>query len=218
MTADRERLRVAVLADDPQRCERLAQLLDTLGFTHTDPHDAARDGVDVVVASADEHTARTLEHLLQSAHPPALVAWGEPLVQRPEVCGWLPLLAPTEAVRLALNTAWELSRARQGGGQSSASGAADGDLERLTNLATLGEAALQLNHDINNPLCSISLNAQLLLMSLDGRLEESALDKIRSIETNADRIRELTETLTDTKRRTVKSQDQNPVVASEVPA
>ena len=61
-------------------------------------------------------------------------------------------------------------------------------------LAALSEIAITINHEINNPLCSILGNTQLLLMERD-RLDPRVVRKLRSIEREIARIQEISHRL-----------------------
>ena len=57
-------------------------------------------------------------------------------------------------------------------------------------LAAITETAIGINHEINNPLCSILGNTQLLLMERD-KLDARTVRRLRSIEKEIARIREV---------------------------
>ncbi len=61
-------------------------------------------------------------------------------------------------------------------------------------LAAITETAISVNHEINNPLCSILGNTQLILMEKD-RLDPQVVKKLRSIEKQISRIQEIAERL-----------------------
>jgi PAS domain S-box-containing protein len=65
-----------------------------------------------------------------------------------------------------------------------------GKLLEAERLAALSEIAIGLNHSINNPLCAILGNTQLLLMDRD-RLDPAAVRKLRSIEREISRIQQI---------------------------
>lgn len=69
-----------------------------------------------------------------------------------------------------------------------------GKLLEAERLAALSEIAAGLSHAINNPLCSILGNTQLLLMESD-RLDAGAVRKLRSIEREISRIQRVAERL-----------------------
>jgi PAS domain S-box-containing protein len=69
-----------------------------------------------------------------------------------------------------------------------------GKLLEAERLAALSEIAIGLNHSINNPLCAILGNTQLLLMEQD-RLDEGTVRKLRSIEREISRIQKIAERL-----------------------
>ncbi|UCF04579.1 MAG: PAS domain S-box protein [bacterium] len=61
-------------------------------------------------------------------------------------------------------------------------------------LAAITETAISINHEINNPLCSILGNTQLILMEKE-RLEPGMVKKLKSIETEIIRIQRVSERL-----------------------
>ncbi len=69
-------------------------------------------------------------------------------------------------------------------------------------LAALGAMAASINHEINNPLCAIVLDTQLLLMSLTPE-QEKIKKRIESIESSVRRIRAVTEKIAAVKRTIV---------------
>jgi two-component system NtrC family sensor kinase len=69
-----------------------------------------------------------------------------------------------------------------------------GKLLEAERLAALSEIAAGLSHAINNPLCAILGNTQLLLMESD-RLDAGAVKKLRSIEREISRIQRVAERL-----------------------
>jgi len=69
-----------------------------------------------------------------------------------------------------------------------------GKLLEAERLAALSEIAAGLSHAINNPLCAILGNTQLLLMESD-RFDAGAVKKLRSIEREISRIQRVAERL-----------------------
>jgi len=69
-----------------------------------------------------------------------------------------------------------------------------GKLLEAERLAALSEIAIGLNHSINNPLCAILGNTQLLLMERD-RLDAGTVRKLKSIEREISRIQRIAERL-----------------------
>ena len=63
-----------------------------------------------------------------------------------------------------------------------------GKLLEAERLSALSEIAIGLNHAINNPLCAILGNTQLLLMERD-KLNPAAIKKLKSIEREISRIK-----------------------------
>ncbi len=61
-------------------------------------------------------------------------------------------------------------------------------------LAAITETAISINHEINNPLCSILGNTQLMLMERE-KLDSRTVRKLKSIEREIMRIREIAERL-----------------------
>jgi C4-dicarboxylate-specific signal transduction histidine kinase len=57
-------------------------------------------------------------------------------------------------------------------------------------LAAITETAIGINHEINNPLCAILGNTQLLLMEKD-KLDPAIIEKLKSIEREITRIHEV---------------------------
>jgi two-component system sensor histidine kinase AtoS len=68
------------------------------------------------------------------------------------------------------------------------------ELRRAEKLATVGQMAITVNHEINNPLSIISTSAQSLRL-LNKSLDEKAVEKLRKIEEQVRRIAEVTERL-----------------------
>lgn len=68
------------------------------------------------------------------------------------------------------------------------------ELIRAQRLAAVTEAAVSINHEINNPLCSIMGNADLLLRKYPDAGEDM-LRKLRSIERESSRIKDITKKL-----------------------
>jgi PAS domain S-box-containing protein len=69
-----------------------------------------------------------------------------------------------------------------------------GKLLEAERLAALSEIAVGLNHSINNPLCAILGNTQLLLMER-GKLDAGTIRKLKSIEREISRIQKIAERL-----------------------
>ncbi|MBI2841067.1 MAG: GAF domain-containing protein [Acidobacteria bacterium] len=70
------------------------------------------------------------------------------------------------------------------------------DAERL---AALGAMAASINHEINNPLCAILLDTQLMLIKIPPE-QEALRKRVSSIEASVKRIREVTEKVSAVKR------------------
>lgn len=70
------------------------------------------------------------------------------------------------------------------------------DAERL---AALGAMAASINHEINNPLCAILLDTQLMLIKIPPD-QEALRKRVSSIEASVKRIREVTEKVSAVKR------------------
>lgn len=66
-------------------------------------------------------------------------------------------------------------------------------------LAALGAMAASINHEINNPLCAILLDTQLLLMSVPPE-QEKLRKRVESIEASVKRIRDVTDKVSAVKR------------------
>lgn len=71
-------------------------------------------------------------------------------------------------------------------------------------LAALGAMAASINHEINNPLCAILLDTQLLLLKLTPE-DEVIRKRVLSIEQNVKRIKDVTEKVSAVKRTIVTS-------------
>lgn len=69
------------------------------------------------------------------------------------------------------------------------------DAERM---AAIGEVAASVNHEINNPLCAIMLNAQLLQEEIRSD-PDGALARAAKIEENVDRIQAITQRIQELK-------------------
>lgn len=69
-----------------------------------------------------------------------------------------------------------------------------GKLLEAERLSALSEIAIGLNHAINNPLCAILGNTQLLLMERD-RLDAATVRKLKSIEREISRIQKIAKRL-----------------------
>jgi PAS domain S-box-containing protein len=78
-----------------------------------------------------------------------------------------------------------------------------GKLLEAERIAAITETAIGINHEINNPLCSILGNTQLILMEKD-RLDPRMIKKLHSIEREIDRIREISERLAKITRPALK--------------
>ena len=70
-------------------------------------------------------------------------------------------------------------------------------------LAAITETAIGINHEINNPLCAILGNTQLLLMEKD-KLDPRVIKKLKSIEREITRIHEVAERLARISRPVLK--------------
>jgi len=70
------------------------------------------------------------------------------------------------------------------------------DAERL---AALGQLATSINHEINNPLCSISMTVQLLKNEVNEKAPELS-ERIESIERGVERIMEVTRRVSEMKK------------------
>lgn len=71
-------------------------------------------------------------------------------------------------------------------------------LVQAERLAAIGAVVASINHEINNPLCAIMLNAQLLRDEIDAK-PESARERAAKIERNVERIQEITKKIQDLK-------------------
>ena len=202
MTLQSRATTVVLVSADAASRECLAGLLTDLGYEVCDAGDESADRAEVVILEAieaDAHPA-AVASLLDRTTPPALIAWGAP-PSRACADAWVPARPTRECLAFAIAAALRQTRSHLDIANLTARLAeAETELNQLRPLAVVGEAASGLNHDINNPLCSVSLNAQLLLMTLESRLEERFLEKLRSIEANADRIKTLTQRFASTKR------------------
>jgi len=69
-----------------------------------------------------------------------------------------------------------------------------GKLLEAERLDALSEIAIGINHEINNPLCSILGNTQLILMDRD-KLDPETVDKLRNIEREIARIEKVAKRL-----------------------
>lgn len=65
-------------------------------------------------------------------------------------------------------------------------------------MAAIGEMAASVNHEINNPLCAILLNAQLLREEFGGSLGKT-VSRLDKIELNVERIQEITKRIQELK-------------------
>lgn len=65
-------------------------------------------------------------------------------------------------------------------------------------LAAIGAVVASVNHEINNPLCAIILNAQLLRMDME-KSSEKASERIDNIEANVSRIQKITQRIQELK-------------------
>ncbi len=70
-------------------------------------------------------------------------------------------------------------------------------------LAAITETAIGINHEINNPLCAILGNTQLLLMEKD-KLDPRVIKRLKSIEKEITRIHEVAERLARISRPVLK--------------
>ena len=70
-------------------------------------------------------------------------------------------------------------------------------------LAAIGEVAASVNHEINNPLCAIMLNAQLLAEEIEVN-PEGARRRAAKIEENVERIQKITQRIQDLKESVTK--------------
>lgn len=70
-------------------------------------------------------------------------------------------------------------------------------------LAAITEIAISINHEINNPLCSILGNTQLILMEKN-KLDPKIIRKLRSIESEIVRIRKIADRLAHITRPVLK--------------
>ena len=68
-------------------------------------------------------------------------------------------------------------------------------------LAAMGAVVASVNHEINNPLCAIMLNAQLMEDEIRSD-PESAKRRIGKIESNVERIQAITQRIQDLKEST----------------
>jgi len=68
------------------------------------------------------------------------------------------------------------------------------DIIRAERVSAIKEAAISINHEINNPLCSILGNTQLLLMDRDN-LAPAVVEKLERIEEDISRIHDIAEKL-----------------------
>lgn len=74
------------------------------------------------------------------------------------------------------------------------------DAERL---AAITETAISINHEINNPLCSILGNTQLILMTKE-KLDKKTIRKLQSIEKEIMRIQKIARKLSEITRPVLK--------------
>jgi signal transduction histidine kinase len=105
-------------------------------------------------------------------------------------------LATEEDFLLALATALRLARAaEQGAGEPSADAASElADAVEKARQAAILEAAIAVNHEVNNPLTAVLGNTQLLLLQSEG-LDAKTKKRLQDIERSALRIKEVTQKL-----------------------
>jgi DNA-binding response OmpR family regulator len=75
-------------------------------------------------------------------------------------------------------------------------------------LMAISEVAAGVNHEINNPLCSISLNVEILQRNLAGS-DDKIKEKIDMIQKDIERIRDITSKLTKITQVTTKEYDKD---------
>jgi CheY-like chemotaxis protein len=63
-------------------------------------------------------------------------------------------------------------------------------------LAAIGAVVTSVNHEINNPLCAIMLNSQLLRDEIESD-PDKAIDRLNKIESNVERIQNITKKIQD---------------------
>jgi len=68
------------------------------------------------------------------------------------------------------------------------------DIIKAERVSAIKEAAISINHEINNPLCSILGNTQLLLMDREN-LDPTVVEKLERIEEDISRIHDIAEKL-----------------------
>ena len=66
-------------------------------------------------------------------------------------------------------------------------------------MARFGEHAWTLNHDVRTPLCALTLNAQLLALTLTDHQDSKVQEKLHSIERDVRRIKEHIDRLIEAK-------------------
>jgi PAS domain-containing protein len=79
------------------------------------------------------------------------------------------------------------------------------NLRKVEKLATVGQLAITINHEINNPLTSILANAQILRMGSSSHLDPKTTKRLEEIERQVERIAEVTKRLRELDE--VKTQD-----------
>jgi PAS domain S-box-containing protein len=69
------------------------------------------------------------------------------------------------------------------------------NLLRAEKLATVGQLAITVNHEINNPLTSILANSQILRLTSSANLDAKTIKRLEEIERQVERIAKVTERL-----------------------
>src|SRR4029077_8940381 len=88
---------------------------------------------------------------------------------------------------------WDDDLKAKGGAATADLRAAQGQLVEAQKLAAIGQLGAGVAHEINNPLCGILGNAQ--LMMLDRAPEDPDYEMLQKIEQSAKRCKEITENL-----------------------
>lgn len=150
--------------------------------------------------------------ILQLFHDPF---WKVPLTSKGEVVGtimgsagarslsqsqipFLQVLA--EAAAIAIENArlyYDVLRSKEALQQAQAR------LLETERLAAIGQLAISINHEINNPLCTINMSTQLLRAELARRAPD-LVERVEVIEKAAERIADVTRRVTEIKRTRTK--------------
>ncbi len=200
MPPDPTRVRVLIVDDDPEYARLAATLVERAGYGKPEYADTAAEGL----LQAGEADLVLLDHQLPDGRGLELLAAFRAMPQQPAVilvtangdealaaralrAGADDYLIKDQALVGLLPEVIE--RARRQRALRQALAAAERDLVHAERMAAIGQLAVTISHNVNNPLMAAFAEIGLLLQ--DGGLDRSQRESVASIQKALERVRDI---------------------------